>query len=283
MAGFTPILPMGGYTGLKFLDRTAEKQRIAFEKSPMMTREVQHFLENIASADTPEKLLSDPLLAKVALGAFGLEGERGKKAFLQRILEQGTDNREAFANRIADGRFRKLAKAFGYGNAGGAPVTDPTFAAEIAARYQEMQFEVAIGEQDNAMRLALNFRREVPEIVAALTEDSNGWLQILGQQPLRRVVEAAFGLPAAFAQIDIDRQVEILQDKATQLFGESSARAFGGEDAEANIETVLRRFLAREAASGPAGLSTPAARALSLLGGGGGGGASAASLLLARA
>ena len=36
-------------------------------------------------------LVADRRLLKVALGAFGLEGEIDKKAFIRKVLEEGTD------------------------------------------------------------------------------------------------------------------------------------------------------------------------------------------------
>ena len=67
--------------------------------------------------------------------------------------------------------------------------------------------------------------------------------------------EKAFGLPTPFAQIDIDKQAEVLRDKADRLFGSDSLAVF--QDAAA-VDKLIDRFLARAqieegaAATGPA-------------------------------
>ena len=110
------------------------------------------------------------------------------------------------------------------------------------------------------MRLAMNFRREVAAL-AAQGEDGASWYNVLGSKPLRQVFEKAFGLPASFARIDIDRQRDILADKADALFGADTLAAFRDPAA---IEKVINRFLARaQIEAGPSG-NSPASLALSL-------------------
>ena len=65
-------------------------------------------------------LVADRRLLKVALGAFGLEGEIDKKAFVRKILEEGTADPASLANRLTDKSYYKLAEAFGFGDLGGA-------------------------------------------------------------------------------------------------------------------------------------------------------------------
>ena len=69
-------------------------------------------------------------------------------------------------------------------------------------------------------------------------------------------------MPSGFSQLDIDRQKELLSDKANSLFGEKSVDVF--KDPEA-IETAVRRyFLQEQIAAGPTA-NTPGAAALSIL------------------
>ncbi len=80
MIGFQPIVPQTGYVGWRFLERTTETQRVAFEKSPELLRDLEYFKENISKATTAEDLVNDRRLLRVALGAFGLEDDLGKRA-----------------------------------------------------------------------------------------------------------------------------------------------------------------------------------------------------------
>ena len=161
----------------------------------------------------------------MALGAFGLDGEIDKKAFIRKVLEEGTTDPKALASRLTDKSFAKLSDAFGFGDAGG-PYTDGAgFAATITAAYKTRAFEAAVGDADNDMRLAMNFRREIADL-AAQGADGASWYTVLGSKPLRQVFENAFGLPTAFSQVDIDRQRDVLADKTDALLGGDTLAVF---------------------------------------------------------
>lgn len=256
---FQPTVPLAGIAGWRFLERTAERQQAAFEKSPEIAREVAYFEEKIASVTSAAELVADRRLLKVALGAFGLETEIDKKAFIRRILEEGTNDPTDLASRLTDPAFRKLADAFGFGNAGGSQTATAGFAAKITSAYKTRAFEAAVGDANQNMRFAMNFRREI----AALAEGAGGsWYSILGSKPLRAVVEKAFGLPSSFGQIDIDKQRDTLMDKASAMFGSDSLTVFKDPAA---VEKMITRFLARAQIEEGAIATGPAAAALTLL------------------
>lgn len=115
----------------------------------------------------------------------------------------------------------------------------------------------------------MNFRREVARIAEGANVETAGWFQIMGQTPLRTVMEAALGLPSSIGQADIDKQKELFERKADQFFGGKSPAVFKDP---LKIEDALRRFfLQTEINSGPSA-STPGSAALTLLSGGGTGG-----------
>ncbi len=276
---FQPLVPLSGLAGLRFVERTQEAQQDVFNKSPQMAREIEYFKENIFKAATAEDLTNDFLLRKVALGAFGLEDDLNKKAFIEKILDEGTDDPEAFANRLVDTRYRELSEAFGYGNILGANVLQSDFADKIAAAYQTQKFESAVGEVDNSIRLALNFKREIPDIAASDTPTDTAWYQVMGNTPLRTVFETAFGLPSSIGALDIERQLELFKEKASSLFGDESLSVL--QDPE-KIDKVLNDFMVRQELNvGPVS-STPGYSALSLLQSGGLGASATTNLLLSR-
>jgi len=262
---FAPTIPLGGIAGWRFLERTAERQQAAFEKSPEVARDVAYFEEKIGSVTTAAELVGDRRLLKVALGAFGMEGEIDKKAFIRRVLEEGTNDPGDLAVRLTDPAWRKLSDAFGFAAAGGPRTGTAGFAATITAAYRTRAFEAAVGETNNDMRLAMNFRREIAALAAS--GDSGGsWYSVLGSKPLRTVFEKAFGLPAAFGQIDIDQQREVLRDKAGRLFGKDTLDVFKDP---ATVDKLIQRFLARSQIESGAAASSSASAALTLLRGSG--------------
>ena len=253
---YQPVIPLPGIAGWRFLERTQAKQQAAFESGAELKREIAHFEANIAAVKTAADLVADRRLLKVALAAFGLEGEIDKKALIRKVLEEGTGE-GAIATRMTDPAWRRIATAFGFD--GAARTGSAGFAAGIVVAYKTRAFEAAVGEADNDMRLALNFRREIASLAAG---EGGSWFAVLGSKPLRQVVEKAFGLPSQFSQIDLDKQAAILRERADDLFGSDSLTVF--QDS-ANVDKLIDRFLARAQLEGGAGATAPAANALVLL------------------
>ncbi len=280
MSYFQPAIIVSGYAGWRVLEKTAPRQRETFEKSPGLNRDIEYFKENIGKASTAEALVKDRRLLVVALGAFGLSDEVDKRAFIARILESNLDETSSFANRLSEPRYKAMAKAFGYGSPAGRSIGDEAFREDIIARFKSLEFERAVGEVDADMRLAMNFKREIAAIAAGENVDRSGWFQAMGQLPLREVLTTAFGLPDAIAQLDVERQKEIFEQKALALYGEKSLSIFTDP---ARIEDAIRRFfLFRQIENGP-DISTPGAAALTLLQSNGLGSGAIENILLSKA
>lgn len=239
---FQPVIPFGGLVGWAFLNRTLENQAAAFDNSGEIKRDTDYFLANIGKIDTAEQLVNHRRLLSVALGAFGLQEDIDNKYFVRRILEDGTINADALANRMSDDRYLQFSKAFGFGDFGTPRTKLSTFANEILAQYQERSFEVAVGAQNDDLRLALNTKRELADIAAEDSSDDTKWFRIMGNSPLRQVFETALGLPDSFAQIDLNQQLDVFRDKAEQQLGISDLSQFNDPD---RVENLIQRFLAR--------------------------------------
>lgn len=277
---FQPAIPVSGIAGLNFIERTRASQQEVFNNSPIMNREIEHFRENVSKATTAEELVKDQVTFKVALGAFGLEEEIGKKFFLQKILEEGTEDQDALANRLVDPRYKAFSEAFGYGNVFGPSVGQSDFASRMIQEYQTRQFEVAVGATNEAIRLALNFKREVGVYFQNGKSEDAGWFEAMGNQPVRAVLEKGLGLPTAVGSLDIDRQLELFKEKTSAFFGDSSLDAFSDPE---NVEHLLRVFLARDQIDNGPTSSTPGMAALTLLNNSGLGSSSLGNLLISGA
>lgn len=262
MTGFQPIVPHTGYVGWRFLERTVETQRMAFENSPELLRDLQYFKENIGKATTAEDLVNDRRLLKVALGAFGLENDLNKRAYVLKALVEGTDVEDSFANRMVDKRYQKLSTAFGYGNVQGARVARSDFAESILTPFKIQKFEVAVGNSDESMRLAMVFVREIGEFAASENADNSAWFKIMGNPPMRQIFEKAFGLPNSFGLLDVDKQRDIFRDKARMIFGDSSLAIFRESE---NVDKMLRTFFVRKQISESIGSDVRGSTALTLL------------------
>lgn len=261
---FTPVLPSSGLTGWNFLKSTLDKQTTAFNASVIESREVEYFQENIGSVETLDDLMGDRRLLSVALEAFGLGDEIDKGAFVRKIIEEGTEDSSAFAVRLANSDYIDLAETFDFSS--GTLSLSEDDVANIVSNYQAHSFEEAVGESDEAMRLALNFEREITNLAASDTTEDGGWFSALGSIPLRTVLESAFQVPDGFSALDIDTQKDFLADRSRSLFGDSSVDAFNDPE---NVETVIRRFLLQEQIDNGPAAGTPGLAALNLLQGAG--------------
>ena len=239
---FQPVLPLSGYTGWRFLERTLDVQQTAFNEAPQIERATSYFRENISKITTAEALVADRQLLEVALGAFGLDDDINNTYFIKTILEEGTLDDDALANRLADSRYKEFAEFFGFGDFSTPRTVLSTFPDDIINRFEAGQFEQAVGEQNPDLRLALNFSSTMESILATDSSNDVLWFKIMGNPPARKLFETALGLPASFAQIDIDRQLEIFKERSMSRFGTNSVSDFSSPDTQ---DDIIRNFLVR--------------------------------------
>lgn len=259
---FQPVIPVGGFAGWRFLERTMQAQQAAFNASPQIDRDVQYFRDNIAKVTSAEALVADRRLLSVALGAFGLDADIDNRFFIRKVLEDGTLEQDTLANRLADKSYLKLSQAFGFGDFDVPNTRLSDFPERIVEAYKTRQFEIAVGEQNDDMRLALNITRELGEIAGRDSSDDTKWFTVMGSEPMRAVFETAFSLPSSFATLDIDKQLEIFRDRAERAFGDGEISQFSDP---ARLEALVRRFLVQSELNGSAAALSPASTALTLL------------------
>jgi len=249
---FQPIIPLQGFAGWKFLERTIDTQQEAFYESAQIQRLTENFREKIGAINSAEDLVNDRQLLQVALGAFGLEDDIDNKYFIQKVLEDGTLSDDALANRLSDKRYLEMSEAFGFGDFPIPNTALSTFADSIIQRFQGKSFEIAVGSIDNSMRLALNFNNELGEVIESSSNQDAQWFSVMGNPPLREVFETALGLPSSIGAIDIDVQLEAFKQGAQRNFGTDQLSEIANPDDE---EKMIRLFLLRNQVQASAGLS----------------------------
>lgn len=237
---FLPALPLSGYGGWAYLKRTAARQIETLAASPQISRDTDYFRNTIGKITSASDLVADKRLLRVALTAAGLEDDIGNTAFIRKVLQDGTLNDGALANRLADTRYRQLAETYGFGDFSVPNTQLSDFADRIVSAYHTRTFETAVGTYDNDLRLALNAGHELAEVASGGLSADAAWLTVLGSPPLRSVFQTAFGLPSAFAGIDLDQQVETLRTKAADALGDGEVAQF--ED-PVQVEKLVKRFL----------------------------------------
>lgn len=260
---FQPVVPFDGYSGWLFLNRTMAAQREAHDATPSLKRDTDYFREKIGSVTSAEALVGDRRLLTVALGAFGLDSDIDNKFFIKKILSDGFTDPAALSNKLADKRYYEFSKAFGFGEASLPRTGLSYFGDEITAAFKERQFEIAVGQQNDAMRQAMNLQRELPELAAKTSSNDTKWFTMMGTPPLRSVFETAFGLPKSFGQIDLDLQLTTFKERSEALFGTSDISELAAPD---KLEDLSRRYLVQAQLSASRSVNTSATIALTLLG-----------------
>ncbi|SMO92008.1 DUF1217 domain-containing protein [Paracoccus laeviglucosivorans] len=254
----------GGYLGWKFLERTADTQRITFEKGAQIQRSRDYFSEKMPNVKQADELVSDYRLLQVALRAFGLDGDINNRLFIRKILESDPNDETSLVNKLSDKRYLSLNKAFGLSEAGTADPNKAPDVNEILDLYVTRSFEKNIGERYQEIELGLNARRELPILAASTSSENTKWYQILGSKPLRKVFEGAFGMSASFGQLPIDRQVEEMKTRLERMTGSADISQFTAPEM---AEALLKNYLLRSQISSIS-ISSPYAAALTILRGG---------------
>jgi hypothetical protein len=261
---FQPIVPMSGYSGWAFLNRTMDSQKSTFNESTIIKRDTEYFKENISSVKSASDLMSDRKLLSVALGAFGLDEDINSTFFVQKVLEDGIIDSDALANKLSDKRYFEFSKAFGFGDFETPNTSLSTFPDEIIAKYQNTQFEAAVGEQDESMRLALNLDRELTDIIDSNLSDNGLWYGVMGNTAVRNVFETALGLPSSVGNLGLDQQLVEFREKTERYFDDSEVSQFSDQSKR---DELVRLFLVRnELSAGNIGTSA-SQNALTLLSG----------------
>jgi len=136
-----------------------------------------------------------------------------------------------------------------------------TFADEILTKFQTREFEVAVGEVDNDLRMAMSLQRDLPELAAKDMSEAAKWYTIIGSPSLSRVFQTALNLPHSVGALDVDQQREIYMSKAQRVYGTSDPAELSRPE---KLEVLTRDYLLRAQLSSMTSVSSQNV-ALSLL------------------
>ena len=183
------------------LDRSLETTAA----KPQIERETKYYLANITKVKSLDEFLADDRLYSYAMKGAGLSDMTYAKAFMRKVLKEGIDNEKAFANGLADPRYRKFAETFNFARYGETALSFDRTQQGTVDNYIRQTLEEDAGNQNEGARLALYFDRKAADI--------DSIFDILGDKALLQVVHTAFQIPELSALMDIDKQVEMIGKK----------------------------------------------------------------------
>ena len=198
-----PSLPAS--VGYRMVEATLDQQVEAFKSSGPVKNEIDYFKTAIAKVDNADELVKDYRLFRFVLSAYGLDSQIDAKAFMKKVLEQDWTDTDSLSNKLADTRYREIAKAFNFYFGGNGNLKKSAFIDALADKYVTAEFEKNTEQTNPGVRLALYFKRMAPGV--------NSWYRIMGDKPLYEVVRTALQIPPAGSQTSVENQAKMLEKR----------------------------------------------------------------------
>ncbi len=180
------------------LDRSLE----ITSQQPLVSRETEYYLENISKVTSANEFINDDRLFRYAMSAHGLSDMSYAKAFMRKVLEEGVDASDSFANNLADRRYRDFATTFNFARYGETATAFTRTQQGTVDLYIRQTLETDAGAENQGVRLALYFQRKAPELTSVYG--------ILADRALLEVVQTALNIPPEVSFQDLDRQAEAI-------------------------------------------------------------------------
>lgn len=187
-------------------DMPASLKRVSEE--PVIARETEYYLENISKVKSIEDFLADDRLFSYAMKAHGLEEMDYAKGLIRKVLEGGTEDDDALANKFTDSRYKAFAEAFDFKTHEGNATIFTAAQQGTVDKYLQQSLEENAGNDNQGVRLALYFERKMPELFEDDASDRSIAFSILGDNALGDVVRTTLSIPSETAAMNIDRQAD---------------------------------------------------------------------------
>jgi hypothetical protein len=173
--------------------------------APQNANDTEYYMKHIGEIRSLDEFMADDKLYRYAVKAFGLSDMAYAKAFMRKVLEGGIDQRDSFANKLSDPRYKEFADAFNFARYPTSATSMEWAQKGTVDRFVRQQLEEQIGNDNENVRLALYFQRKAPELTNAF--------QVLADPALLQVVQTALGIPRESSAMPIDKQAEIISER----------------------------------------------------------------------
>ncbi len=186
---------------MKNLDRSLD----AVAKQPDVARETQYYLSKIGDVKSIDDFMGDRRLVNYAMTAYGLGDLTYATALIRKLLEGGTDDPDALANKMTDPKYAAFVNTFNFVRYGSATTAFDSVQQGTVDLYNRQALEENVGEQSDGARLAMYFQRQAPTIKTSLN--------ILADAALLKVAQTALGLTPYMSNLSIEDQQAMIDKK----------------------------------------------------------------------
>jgi flagellar basal body rod protein FlgG len=193
------------YTSYNLIARDLPRSIERIASQPQVARESEYYLKRISEIKSIDEFMADTRVFNYAMKAHGLEDMNYAKAFMRKVLTEGVDKEDAFANQLADSKYKEFAETFNFARNGETATIFNKAQQGTVDKYHRLTLEEEAGVDNTGVRLALYFERTAPELDSVYG--------ILADTALYEVVRTALGIPAEIAASDIDKQAEMLKSR----------------------------------------------------------------------
>jgi hypothetical protein len=181
------------YTSYNLIARDLPRSIERIASQPQVARESEYYLKRISEIKSIDEFMADTRVFNYA------------KAFMRKVLTEGVDKEDAFANQLADSKYKEFAETFNFARNGETATIFNKAQQGTVDKYHRLTLEEEAGVDNTGVRLALYFERTAPELDSVYG--------ILADTALYEVVRTALGIPAEIAASDIDKQADMLKSR----------------------------------------------------------------------
>ena len=172
---------------------------------PQTANETEYYLKHIGEIKSIDDFMGNDRIYRYAMKALGLEEMTYAKGLIRKVLTEGVDGSNTFANKLSDPRYKELATTFNFARYGSATTSFARTQKPVADSYVRQVFEEQEGSQNENVRLALYFERKASGLTNAY--------QVLADPALLKVVQTALGISPSTSAIPIDQQAAMIAKK----------------------------------------------------------------------
>jgi len=185
--------------------RAAEANQVALVAAqPQVQRDIAQFTDVLTTAETPARLLGDPVALKVLLTANGMADQVGNTALAIRALLADPARADSLLNTLVDSRWRSVNQTYSFATRGLSILNDPKIIATIAHEYAEALWRMQLDQTTPGLSNALEFLRRA----STITDIG----QVLGDPTFRTVITTTLDVSQQIAPAARERAISTRVD-----------------------------------------------------------------------
>jgi hypothetical protein len=213
---------------------------------PTVAQATKYFQANIGKITSADQFVNNTRLFNYAMTAFGLSDMTYAKSLIKKVLEQGTSQSTALANKLNNPKILALAQAFNFQLNGASTTKTAAATTDVVNKYVMQTLESDQGTRDPGVQLALYFQQNASKI-------TDGY-SILADKTLLSVVQTTLGISSYTSAENIDMQAKQFDHLLT----------YSDFKTPSKVQKFLERFAAQYDLNNPTATTSNAANLINL-------------------